>query len=159
MRFVTRSDVSITDQRDSAAVERVLRSLPKWFGIEEAIQQYARDAADANYQSLLALRDGDCIGVALTRRHFAESAELHLIAVSASARRMGVGRTLVERAASDLRLSGAKALSVHTVGPSYADGGYAETRKFYASVGFIPIEEHNDLDWNGPTLILVMPLT
>ena len=86
--------------------------------IEEAIQQNVRDAADPVYDSLIAGRDGQCVGVALLRRRLLESAELHLIAVVASERRTGVGRLLVERAASELRSSGAKLFSVHTVGPS-----------------------------------------
>lgn len=49
-------------------------------------------------------------------------------------------------------------LSVHTVGPSFDDAPYEATRAFYRSVGFVPLEAHRDLDWAGPTLILVQPL-
>lgn len=71
----------------------------------------------------------------------------------------GLGcRQLVERAAFDLVSTGAQLFSVHTVGPSFADAGYAQTRDYYRSLGFIPLEEHPGLDWTGPTLILVQPL-
>lgn len=154
----TTSPVTIAARRDPAGVERVLRSLPQWFGVEEAIQQYIRDAADLAYESLTAWSGDRCVGVALIRRHYPETGELHLLAVHAAYRRTGVGQRLVRRAASDLISTGAQLFSVHTVGPSYQDTGYAQTRDFYASMGFVPLEEHQGLDWTGPTLILVKPL-
>lgn len=38
------------------------------------------------------------------------------------------------------------------------DAGYAATRAFYAARGFVPMEEIDELDWGGPTLIMVKPL-
>lgn len=35
---------------------------------------------------------------------------------------------------------------------------YAQTRAFYTRMGFLPLEEHEDLEWPGPTLILVRAL-
>lgn len=98
------------------------------------------------------------VGVALIRRHFPETAGLHLIAVAPSSRGQGVGRLLVERAAADLMATGCALLAVHTVGPSFDDEPYAQTRRFYRRLGFLPLEEHTGLDWSGPTLILVRPL-
>jgi GNAT superfamily N-acetyltransferase len=109
----TPSPVTIAARRDPTGVERVLRSLPDWFGIEEAIQQYVRDAADPAYESLTAWSGDRCVGVALISRHYPEAGELHLIAVDAVHRRAGVGRQLVERAASDLVATGAQLFSVH----------------------------------------------
>lgn len=154
----TTSPVTIDSRRDPPLVERVLRSLPEWFGIDEAIHQYVRDAADPAYESLTAWAGDRCIGVALISRHYPEAGELHLIAVDAAHRQVGVGRQLVERAAFDLVDTGAQLFSVHTVRPSYPDTGYAQTRGFYRSMGFLPLEEHRGLDWTGPTLILVKPL-
>lgn len=77
--------MTIAARRDPTGVERVLRSLPEWFGIEEAIQQYVRDAADPAYESL-----DRCVGVALISRHYPEAGELYLIAVDAVHRRAGV---------------------------------------------------------------------
>lgn len=49
-------------------------------------------------------------------------------------------------------------LSVHPVGPSFENAPYAQTRAFYTRMGFLPLEEHEDLEWPGPTLILVRAL-
>lgn len=150
--------VALAARRDQAAVRRILESLPEWFGDPDAVDNYARDAADEGFESILALSGDQVVGVALVRRHFEESAELHLLAVHASARAGGIGRRLVEDAARRVASAGRRMLTVHTVGPSYEHAPYAQTRAFYRAVGFIALEEHDGLDWPGPTLILAMPL-
>ena len=53
---------------------------------------------------------------------------------------------------------GAQLLTVHTVGPSHEDSAYAKTRAFYQASGFLPVQEFANIDWDGPTLVLVKPL-
>ena len=151
--------VEIVSARDSQGVRNILEALPAWFGDPVAIDNYVSEAADENFTSLLAREGDDTVGVALVERHFPESAELHLIAVSPTMRDGGIGRALVEQVCSDLSSAGCSYLTVHTVGPSYEDHNYAQTRAFYRRLGFMPLEEHRGLDWPGPTLILVRPLT
>jgi GNAT superfamily N-acetyltransferase len=137
----------------------ILEGLPEWFGIPEAINGYVEDAASPEFRSVVA-REGDrTVGIALVARHFRESAEVHLIAVARDYRGRGVGKSLIGRIFEDLTEDGCQLLSVHTVGPSFEDAAYEATRAFYRSVGFIPLEEHHGLDWSGPTLILVRPLS
>ena len=150
--------IDITEHRDGDAVRRILEALPEWFGIPEAIDSYAADAVDDSYGSLMAVDDGVPVGVLLTRRHFPESAEIHLMAVHPDVRGTGIGRLLVERVVDDLSADGCKLLSVHTVGPSFENAPYAQTRAFYSRMGFLPLEEHENLEWPGPTLILVRAL-
>jgi ribosomal protein S18 acetylase RimI-like enzyme len=145
----------IVHKRDPAAVRRILESLPAWFGDPMAIENYVTAAGDSQFVSRVAIDGGNTVGVSLTRRHFRESAELHLIAVDPAAQRQGIGRALIDQAAADLRADGCKMLSVHTVGPSFDNEPYSRTRAFYRAAGFISLEEHNNLDWDGPTLILV----
>ena len=101
---------------------------------------------------------GEVVGVALVRRHFPTSAELHLIAVRGDQHGRGLGRALVEAAERDLRDAGVRILQVHTVGPSREDPFYARTRGFYERLGFTPLQELDRIDWDGPTLVLVKPL-
>jgi GNAT superfamily N-acetyltransferase len=151
-------DIELVEHRSAEDVRRILEALPEWFGDADAIDNYVAAAADDDYGSVLAVAPDGVIGAALTLRHFREGAELHLIAVHPDARGTGVGRLLVERVASQLAVDGCTLLSVHTVGPSFENEPYAHTRAFYRSVGFVPLEEHDGLDWPGPTLILVRPL-
>lgn len=141
----------IETRRDPAAVDAILRSLPQWFGDETAIGNYVASAAVL--ESHLAIRDGSVIGVALVERHFPESAELALIAVHAEERGRGIGTALVNAVVDATRADGAALLQVRTVGASFDDAGYAETRAFYRGLGFVPLQEFAGIDWDGPTLI------
>ncbi|UFU07778.1 GNAT family N-acetyltransferase [Ruania halotolerans] len=154
--------IAVVTDRDPEATRVILESLPDWFADSEAIDNYVADAVSDQFVSLIAVttESGSActVGVAQIERHFPESAELHLIAVSPGVRGKGVGRALVERAAADLAGDGCVMLTVHTVGPSFDHEPYAQTRAFYRALGFLPVEEHENLDWPGPTVIMVRPL-
>ena len=151
--------IDIVAERAPRVVRQILEQLPDWFGDPQAIDNYEVHAADDEFASLVAREGGQIIGVALIARHFQESAELHLIAVTPAARGRGVGRALTERACLDLTQDGCRFLTVHTVGASFEHDGYRQTRAFYQALGFTPLEEHSGLDWAGPTLILARSLT
>lgn len=153
-----RMSLEIVQKQDPTSVRRILEALPEWFGDPEAIDNYVSAAGDSEFVSRVAIDSANAVGVSLTRRHFRESAELHLIAVDPTARGQGIGRALISQVAADLRTDGCKLLSVHTVGASFENEPYAHTRSFYTAMGFYPLEEHHNLDWAGPTLILVLQL-
>jgi GNAT superfamily N-acetyltransferase len=146
----------IERRQDPQSVDRILRSLPAWFGIQEAIRVYVDSAA--RLPSYLATVGGEVVGVALVERHFPDSAEIHLIAVDPIHHGSGVGSALVRVIEDDLRADGARMLQVHTVGPSFDNQEYAKTRQFCVAAGFIPLREVDGLDRDGPTLILVKSL-
>ncbi|MFI2564612.1 GNAT family N-acetyltransferase [Paenarthrobacter sp. NPDC018779] len=150
------STLEIERRRDPDAVDRILRSLPSWFGFEDAILNYVDCASRRD--SYLAVLHAEVVGVALVDRHFPESAELALIAVHANHRGVGIGAALVSAVEKTLITDGCELLQVHTVGPSSDDEAYAQTRAFYRRSGFLPLQEFNRIDWDGPTLILVKPL-
>ena len=134
----------------------LLGQLPSWFGIAEANVAYA-EAAN-RLPGLVARTDAGVVGVLLCQRHFPEAAEIHLMAVSPSWHQQGVGSALVSAVVSDLVADGCLLLQVKTLGASSPDEGYARTRAFYRSVGFLPLEETNDLWANNPCLIMVRSL-
>jgi GNAT superfamily N-acetyltransferase len=142
---------------DPDVVREILATVPEWFGISEANASYVDDAG--TLPSYLAVDGHEVVGVALLSEHFPHARELHLIAVRRDRHRQGVGRALLRAVEDDLRAAGVKILEVHTVGPSSADEGYARTREFYLAQGFVAINELQRIDWDGPTLILVKPLT
>ncbi|WP_109473115.1 GNAT family N-acetyltransferase [Ornithinimicrobium cavernae] len=149
--------LTITRANDPRATRRILGALPSWFGIPAANAHYVRAAAEKD--SYLAQVDGTTVGVALVDRHFPESAEIHLIAVSPGQHGTGVGSALVRAIEADLVADGARLLQVKTVGASHEDEGYAATRAFYVARGFLPLEEARGVDWDGPTLTMVKPLS
>jgi ribosomal protein S18 acetylase RimI-like enzyme len=135
----------------------ILRALPEWFGLEQALRQYEREI-DA-LPTFLA-RDGERVAGFLTvKGHFPQSAEILVMGVLPAAHRRGIGRTLVSAAEAHLRSQGVEYLQVKTLGPSNPDPGYAKTRAFYQALGFVPLEEFKQIwDENNPCLILVKKL-
>jgi GNAT superfamily N-acetyltransferase len=158
---------------DPATVERLLRKLPAWFGIESSVLEYIESArrlpaylawprgpASAGRPPDLAAGHPPvpATGVLLAVRHFPRSAEIYLLAVDPAVHRQGAGRALVTALESDLSADGVEFLQVKTLGPSHPDPGYARTRQFYAGVGFQPLEEITGL-WSGsPCLIMIKVL-
>lgn len=139
-------------------VDRLLRALPEWFGIEDSIREYV-DAA-RRLPTLIALDPGrQPIGVLLFERHFPTAVEVYLMAIDRSWHRQGVGRALINAMESIVRHDGTKLLSVKTLGPSRPDPNYAQTRQFYLSCGFLPLEALHDLWPENPCLMMVKPLT
>jgi GNAT superfamily N-acetyltransferase len=148
--------VRIIEGQDPTAVERLLRGLPEWFGIESSIVEYVEAAG--RLPGLLAEEDGQVIGALVTERHFPTAEELHLMAVARERHRQGVGRALVEHAEERARDDGVTIMSVKTLGPSHPDEGYRRTRLFYQACGYQPVEEIHDLWPGNPCLIMVKPL-
>lgn len=147
-------------EQDPDTVGRLLRSLPGWFGIEAANTAYVDSARDLpTYLARPASKDSTTpaapVGVLLARRHFAQSAEIHLMAVEPRLHRRGVGRALVAALEADLIADGCRLLQVKTLGPSHSDAGYALTRQFYAGLGFLPLEELTEL-WGPDNPCLIM---
>lgn len=150
---------------DPATVERLLRSLPGWFGIESSIIEYVESArqmpaylAWPRAGSQLPGPGRQPAGVLLSVRHFPWSAEIHLMAVDPACHRRGAGRALVEALEADLAADQVELLQVKTLGPSWPDEGYERTRRFYARMGFRPLEEIRDLWPENPCLIMIKAL-
>jgi GNAT superfamily N-acetyltransferase len=140
-------------QRESD-IEAILRSLPRWFGIEEALLMYVADSAE---RPTFAAEAGDHLAGFITMtRHFPESWEVHCIAVAAEYRNAGIGSALLAHAERFAQGQGAKFLQVKTVAHTSPSPEYAETRRFYEARGFIPLEIFPELwDSRNPALQLV----
>jgi GNAT superfamily N-acetyltransferase len=131
-----------------AECERILRTLPRWFGNESALVGYAK--ATASHLTFVA-DDGQGIkGFLVLQQHFPETWEIHCIAVDAAFRNRGVGKALLGHAEDWLREASARLLQVKTLAAGHDSPEYAETREFYKKVGFVPIETYPQL-W-GPDL-------
>ena len=162
----TRQWLVSTGEQDPDSVERLLRALPHWFGIEASVLEYIEDARELPTYLAREPEDlqegkrvGTPVGVLLARRHFPGAAEIHLLAVQPDLHRGGVGRALVGALVADLAADGVRLLQVKTLGPSRDDAGYAKTRQFYTAMGFQPLEERHDLwDPGNPCLFMVKVL-
>ena len=124
-----------------------MRTLPRWFGIEESLLEYVADSE--RFPTFIA-QEVEPIAFLTVREHFPESWEVHCLAVQASHRGQGVGRKLHEYVESWLQAKGARLLQVKTLAASHPSPEYAQTRNFYSSLGYSPLEEFPTL-W-GPSL-------
>jgi ribosomal protein S18 acetylase RimI-like enzyme len=135
----------------------ILRSLPDWFGIEEAILHYATEIDQL--PTFLARRAGNVIGFVSLKQHTPYAAEVYVMGVLEPVQRRGIGRNLISHAQSWLKEHGVEYLQVKTLGPSDPDESYARTRLFYDALGFRALEEFKQIwDADNPCLIMVKRL-
>jgi ribosomal protein S18 acetylase RimI-like enzyme len=148
----------VSGQQWPEDVERLLRDLPEWFGIESSIQRYVEESR--SLPTTAAVDDGDVVGVCVIRHHTPVAAEIEVLAVDRAMHRRGVGRRLLQHVEDELRPLDIVLLQVKTFGPSGVSDDYARTRAFYAALGFLPLEERTDI-WgpDNPCLISVKTLS
>ena len=137
--------------------DQILRSLPDWFGIEDAIVNYVRDTQ--SMETWIAETDDELVGFLTINQHNEYSAEIHVMAVAGSYHRQGCGRRLVEYAEHVLRSRSVEFLEVKTLSPSRSSIHYERTRRFYERMGFKPLEENLLWGEQCPCLIMVKHLS
>ena len=140
-------DISGPAPGDPAVVETLLRALPEWFGIESAIQDYVKGAPLLD--AWTAWLDDDAMGMLLAKSHAPQSAEVILMGVLPELQGKGIGSRLLEAAEIHLCAAGVRFLQVKTLSPACEYEPYARTRAFYASRGFVPLEEFLSLWGEG----------
>lgn len=141
---------------DWPACESVLRALPQWFGIEEAIRTYSVELREM--ETFVVHGDAGVIGFLSLNQHNAATVEIHLMAVAPEWHRRGIGQALVRHAETIAETRGCRLLEVKTLGPTHPDEGYRGTRRFYEAMDFLPLEEIHDLWPGNPCLIMVKVL-
>ena len=149
--------VRLLEPADIDACECILRDLPDWFGIEASNVQYIADLH--TLPTIVATVDGEIAGFLTLKRHNPSASEIHCLAVERALHRHGIGRALVTEAERILIANGTRLVQVKTLGPSHPDSFYAQTREFYAAMGFLPLDESTAF-WGeeNPALIMVKAL-
>lgn len=149
---------AVRDKQVPDDVDRLLATVPEWFGQPDSRAEYVDDSRTMETWTVRN-EVGAVIGVTLVTRHFAHTAEIHLIVVDRAAHGTGVGTTMVVTIESELRHSSVRLLQVKTLGASQDDPNCARTRHFYKKMGFLPLGETNLWGEATPCLIMVKPLT
>jgi GNAT superfamily N-acetyltransferase len=148
---------------DASTCDEIVLSLPHHFGHEGGRKACAQ--AVRTSEGWAAILDGRVVGFLTVQPHNATTIEITWMAVHAGQRGQGIGRHLIERLKHEMQARGYRFLLVATLAPSYneshVEDGYASTRAFYQTAGFLPLCEV-PLYWgtgNNPALLLVMPLS
>ena len=93
--------------------EKILRSLPDWFGIEESIVQYIKDAD--KMPTMIVKNETEEIGFLTIKKHFKESADIHCMGILPQYHRKGIGIQLIKKVEIHLKNEGVKILQVKTI--------------------------------------------
>ena len=89
------------EQTKSNICNKILRSLPEWFGIEQAIVDYVNDVR--NMPTWLAEEDAESVAFLSLKIHNEYTAEIHVMGVIKSYHRQGVGQKLIKEAEAYLK--------------------------------------------------------
>lgn len=149
--------VDLIVENKSEVCEKILRSLPKWFGIESSILEYIQDTE--RMLMFGAKLGSEIVGFLTLNFHNNCTAEIHVMGVLPQFHRKKVGKELVGAAEKYLLEKGYKFLSVKTLSESRPNEEYDRTRSFYYGIGFLPVEEFKTL-WgeHNPCLLLIKSL-
>ncbi len=146
-----------TDGEYVTECEDILRALPDWFGIEEAIIDYVEQIPELT--TWMARRGEQAIGFLSVEMHTEQAAEITVMGVYEDFQRLGVGRALLEAAEEGLRRRGIEFLQVKTLSAARRNEAYEKTRRFYETMGFVPLQEFPTLwDPANPCLQFVKSL-
>lgn len=133
----------------------VLRDIPQWFGIPEAVADYA--SASGNMQMFASFECG-CVGFILLRIHDAFTIEIHVMGVKREFHRRGIGRALVDKSVEFACEKCMRVMMVKTLAESDPDPHYSATREFYKAMGFFSLGVLPTL-WGPENPCLIMAKT
>ena len=135
--MTTPATLTVTRERDPDVKERicrdVLESLPDWFGIPEAIDQFCREVRAL--RMWVAKSGAEIAGFATVQQHFPVAAELHLIAIRAEHHREGLGEHFAARDRSASEAQGDPHPHGEDALAQCRRPAYAQTHRFYATQG------------------------
>lgn len=139
----------------SRRCEEILRGLPEWFGIEQAIQDYERFIRAAPTFTI-AHGVEQVAGFISLKRHSPTSAEVYVMAVDARHHGVGLGTMLLTEVERWCASEGVHFLQVKTLDASASSAPYAATRRFYEAQGFTLLEVFPELwdPWNPCALYI-----
>jgi GNAT superfamily N-acetyltransferase len=136
-------ELRIDETGSGTICRQILDTLPTWFGISDAVEDYV-NVANAN-PTVIAALDGADVGLLTLVTHTPYAAEIYVMGVRPEHHRHGVGRAMLEEAHVWLAARDIEYLQVKTLSPRHPDPGYAKTRSFYFAAGFRPLQEFPDL--------------
>ena len=167
--------IKIENPNDKSQIcEKILRTLPQWFGIESAILDYIKDvqtmetwaaietaASENTVASSRSLNsaissESNIVGFISIHKHFSLTAEIHVMGILPAYHGKFIGSDLIRTAEEKLSTQGFRFLTVKTLSENRSAKNYDKTRQSYLKYGFTPLEEFKTL-WgeHNPCLMMI----
>ena len=144
------------DNTRKIIVRKILESLPDWFGIPEATEEYIADSKGRPF--FCAYADDTPIGFLYLKETGRHTVELAVMGVLKVYHRQGVGRKLFAEAKNGAKRLGYSFIQVKTVQMGRYEI-YDDTNRFYLSLGFKELEVFPTLwDECNPCQIYIMAI-
>ena len=144
------------DNTREVIARTILESLPDWFGIPEATEEYIADSKGRPF--FCAYADDTPIGFLYLKETGRHTVELAVMGVLKEFHRQGVGRKLFMEAKNEAKRLGYSFIQVKTVQMGRYDI-YDDTNRFYLSLGFKELEVFPTLwDECNPCQIYIMAI-
>ncbi|WP_029501526.1 GNAT family N-acetyltransferase [Lachnoclostridium phytofermentans] len=140
-----------------AITKHVLTKLPDWFGIPSSTNEYVENSGSLSMWA--AYHGEEVVGFLSLLQHNEYSVEIYVMGIIPNYHRRGIGKRLFHCAYEWCQSNKIEYIQVKTLDESSNDPSYAETREFYYSMGFRPLECFKTLwdEWN-PCLVMVQKI-
>ena len=125
------------DNTREVIARTILESLPDWFGIPEATEEYIADSKARPF--FCAYADDVPVGFLYLKETGRHTVELAVMGVLKEYHRQGVGRKLFAEAKNEAKRLGYSFIQVKTVQMGRYEI-YDDTNRFYLSLGFKELE-------------------
>ena len=136
----------------SLVCDKILRSLPNWFGIEESIIEYNEKVKDLDF---FVVEDTSIIGFVAIKTFNFKAIEIIVMGIDSQYHNKGIGKKLMAYIDAYYLDKSYTKVSVLTLADSHPDIYYGRTRNFYKSVGFSELMVLSDF-WDEANPCLVM---
>ena len=148
--------IIVSDADKEIIARTILESLPDWFGIPEATEEYIADSKGRPF--FCSYADDTPIGFLYLKETGRHTVELAVMGVLKEFHRQGVGRKLFMEAKNEAKRLGYSFIQVKTVQMGRYDI-YDDTNRFYLSLGFKELEVFPTLwDECNPCQIYIMAI-
>jgi len=147
----------IQDNKEKSEIcLKILNSLPKWFGIEQAILDYAEEVKPCYFVSYQ-IENKDIGFIAIKENPV--SYDIHVMGILEEFHRQGIGYKLIKFVEEFAKMEKKKYMTVKTLSDDNPDINYKKTREFYISLGYEPLEVLKTLwDEENPCLYMIKTL-
>jgi len=147
----------VDNESKSVICEEVLRDLPEWFEIEDALKEYILRVKD--YVFFAIYKDDEIVRFYSLREENKKTLDMYVLGIKKKFHGLGFGTKLQEYVNEYAKKLGYEYVLVLTLSKKHQDIGYSKTRDFYHKMGFVDIYESDKIwDKHNPTQIMIKKL-